>query len=103
MYVVVLVTTKNALEAKKIAKHLLNKKLIACANIIKGVESFFLWKGKVDSAREAMMVIKTKKSLFAKVKKEIEAIHSYDVCEVIALPINQGNKKYFDWIQSSVK
>ncbi len=97
---VVLVTAPKGKEAKKLSGLLLGRKLCACVNIIKGVDSFFWWKGKIDSASESLMVIKTKQSLLPALIKEVKAAHSYDVCEVIALPIIAGSKQYLDWVKS---
>ena len=103
MYIVVLITTKNTAQAKKIARVLLSKKLIACSNIVKSIDSFFLWKGKVDSAKEALLILKTEKKYFQKIVKEVETMHSYDIPEIIALPIISGNQKYLKWIKSCLK
>jgi len=101
MYIVILVTTKNAREANKIAKKLVEKKLIACANIIKGVNSIFRWAGKVDQANEALMIIKSRRKHLNKIIKEVKSLHSYDCPEVIALPILGGNRDYLKWVEGS--
>ncbi len=101
-YVVVFVTAKDLAQARSIAQGLLNEKLIACANVIKGVESMFWWQGKIDRASEAMLVIKTRKDLFKKVCACVKKLHSYDTPEVIALPIIDGNPDYLKWIDDSV-
>ena len=98
MYIVILITAKDAGEATKIAEALVKKKLIACANIIKGVKSFFRWEGKVDKANEVLLVLKTKRSLFKEVEKTVKALHSYSVPEIIALPIVDGSKDYLKWV-----
>jgi len=103
MNIVVFVTTKNSAEAKKIAQGLLAKKLIACANIIGGVQSFFWWEGKVDSAKEALLILKTSKACFKKLVLAVKALHSYSVPEIIALPIVAGSRDYLQWINKSVK
>ena len=102
-YIIIFITCSSGREARKIAKELLNEKLIACANIIEGVSSFFRWKGKVDMASESLMIIKTAKKNFAKVKQAVKELHSYEVPEIIALPIVEGEKKYLNWISESVK
>lgn len=99
-FIVVLVTATSKMEAEKIAKTLLNKKLAACVNIIPKLTSFFSWKGKIQKANELLLVIKTKKTLFKKLEKELTAIHSYSVPEIIALPIVAGAKNYMDWLRS---
>lgn len=101
-YIMILVTAKNKQEAKRIALGLLEAKLIACANIIAGVESFFWWQGKIDASKEALLLIKTKKNLFEKVSAQIKRIHSYTTPEIIAFPIVKGNRDYLKWLNSSV-
>ncbi len=101
-YVVVLVTAKDKKEAERIARGLLEAKLIACANIIEGVQSLFWWQGKIDSSKEVLLVLKTKKILFKKVSARVKSLHSYQTPEIIALPIVAGSDDYLGWIASSV-
>ena len=100
-HIVILVTAKDKKEATTIAKGLLEAKLIACANIIDGVQSLFWWQGKIDSLKEVVMVLKTKKNLFKKVLTRVKALHSYQTPEIIALPIVNGSEDYLKWINSS--
>ena len=102
-YIVLFITTDSAGEARKIAEALLEQKKAACVNIVPGVESVFRWEGKVDSARENLLVVKTKASLLDEVVNLVKKVHSYDVPEIIALPIIGGNKDYLDWIGKSVE
>ncbi len=102
MYIVVLVTAKDEEEAKKISEKLLSEKLIACANIVKGIESLFWWEGKIDHSNEALLILKTKRSLFKKVEKAVKSVHSYSTPEIIALPIVAGSQDYLKWINESV-
>src|SRR3989338_7296175 len=100
--IVILVTAKDSEEAEKIAKHLLQKKLIACSNIIKGVQSLFWWQGKVDEASESLLILKTNQKNLQSIIKEVKSVHSYDVPEVIALPIIAGNPDYLKWVNESI-
>ena len=100
-FIIVLVTAKDSEEAEKIAKGLLNKKLVACVNVLEGVRSLFWWEGKVDEASEALLVIKSQKKHFKAIVQEVKALHSYSVPEVIALPIESGNPDYLEWIKES--
>ncbi len=102
-FVVVFVTVKSKREAEKITASLLNKKLAACVNIVPRIESVYWWKGKVERAKELLLIIKTKKSLFKKLTREIIKNHSYEVPEVISLPITGGNDRYLKWIEESVR
>jgi periplasmic divalent cation tolerance protein len=100
---VVLVTCTSATEARRIARAVVEARLAACVNILPGaVESIYRWKGKVESARERIILIKTSRRRLAKLRAEIERLHSYDVPEFIALPIAQGSPKYLAWLGESV-
>jgi periplasmic divalent cation tolerance protein len=102
--IVVLVTCGSAREAKKIARAVVAKRLAACANILSGrVESVYRWKGKVESAREALMVIKSSRKRFPALEQEIRRLHSYEVPEIIALSIGRGSRGYLEWIAESVR
>ncbi len=103
MHIVVLVTAKDTKQAQKIANGLLQDRLVACVNIVAGVRSMFWWRGKVDSSKEALLVLKTKKALFKKVAAKVKALHSYQVPEIIALPIAAGSGDYLKWINASVR
>jgi len=102
-FIVVLVTTANKEEAEKIAQALLKEKLIACANIINPVTSFFRWSGKVDRAEECLVVMKSRMDLFAELAECLKGLHSYEVPEVLALPIVEGSKAYLDWMSEVLK
>ncbi len=103
MHIVVLVTASSKKEADKIAQGLLEEKLAACVNIVEGLESRFWWQGKIDSAKELLLIIKTRKTLFNKLAKKVRSLHSYTVPEIIALPIISGSKAYLDWINDCTK
>lgn len=100
-YILVLVTAKDKKEAEKISRGLLEARLIACSNIVDGVRSLFRWEGKIDSAKEVLLVLKTKKILFKKVMAKVKSLHSYQTPEIIALPIIDGSKDYLGWVHSS--
>jgi len=103
MYIIVLVTAKDLQEANNIATHLVEKKLVACANIIKDVESIFWWEGKIDKSDEVLMIFKTQKNLFKELKDEVKKLHSYTVPEIISFSIEDGNEDYLSWIANSTK
>jgi periplasmic divalent cation tolerance protein len=100
-YIVILITSDSIEEADHIARVLLEKKKVACINILRGIDSYFWWEGKVDSARENLLIAKTRASLLPEVVALVRKIHSYDVPEVIALPIIGGNQDYLEWIDQS--
>ena len=101
MNIIILITAKNQQEAEKISQALVHQKLIACANILKDIKSFFWWEGKIDEADEVLLILKTKKSLFRKIEKAVKTLHSYEVPEIIALPIIEGHKPYLKWVNES--
>jgi len=96
--IVIFVTTSSEPEAHKIAELLLSRRKAACVNIVPKVESSFWWQGKLDSAQESLLVIKTKASLLSEIVDLVKASHSYEVPEIIALPIIGGNVDYLKWI-----
>ena len=100
--IVVLVTGSNARECTRIARSLLDKRLIACANLIPQVRSLYHWKGKIADEKECLMLLKSSRELFAALQSEVEKLHSYSVPEVIALPIIDGASNYLNWIGESV-
>lgn len=91
----ILSTFPNKEEARKLGQELLNKKLIACYNLVP-VESAYWWKGKIEEANEVLMIMKTSKS-FEQVEKFILVHHSYDVPEIIAIELKSVNQKYLSW------
>jgi periplasmic divalent cation tolerance protein len=99
-YVIVMVTTANMNEAEIIAHRLLQERLIACANIIGSVCSLFPWSGKIERAEECLMLMKSRKDLFEKVEEIVKSLHSYEVPEILILPIVEGSKAYLDWLGS---
>jgi len=101
--IVIFVTTGSEQEAHKIADLLLTKKKAACVNIIPRIDSSFWWQGKLDTAEESMLVIKTKASLLSEIVGLVKGAHSYEVPEIIALPIIGGNKDYLKWLDDEVQ
>lgn len=97
-FLVIYCTVPNKKEGKEIARKLVEKKLAACVNIIDHVESVFSWDGELCEEKEAMMIIKTKKELFDKVQFIIQDMHSYNVPEIIAMPIVEAEETYLKWI-----
>ncbi len=101
--VVIFITTGTDEEAHRIANMLLNQKKVACVNILPKVRSLFWWQGKLDSAQESLLIVKTRASLLSEIVSMVREVHSYDVPEVIALPIIGGNPDYLEWIGKEVK
>jgi periplasmic divalent cation tolerance protein len=102
-YIIVLITTANKLEAEKISETLLKEKIIACANVINPVTSFFRWQGKVDKCEECLVVMKSRRDLFAELAELVKKLHSYEVSEVLAFPIVDGSEAYLTWLASVLR
>jgi periplasmic divalent cation tolerance protein len=101
---IVLVTCGSILEARRVANRVVKKRLAACVSIILSpVQSIYRWKGKVASAREVLILIKTNQKRLAELEKAVRHLHSYEVPEFIALPISSGSREYLAWVQDSVK
>jgi periplasmic divalent cation tolerance protein len=99
---IVLVTCGSAKEARKIASHIVKNKLAACVNILTApVQSIYRWKGKVERARETLMVIKTSTKCLPALEKTVLRLHSYDVPEFIVLPVVAGSREYLDWLRDN--
>lgn len=95
---VVLVTAPGGEEAARIARALVEERLAACANIISGVRSIYTWQGKVEDDTEVLMVIKTREPLFDALARRVAELHTYEVPEVIAMPIARGAEAYLRWM-----
>ncbi len=98
-FVVIFVTASGEEEGVKIASALVSEEIVACANMISGVRSIFKWKGKIEDEREVMLVIKTQAARTPEVIARVKTLHSYDVPEIIVLPILDGNPSYLQWIE----
>jgi periplasmic divalent cation tolerance protein len=96
--IVILVTCGTRKEAWRIAAGLVREHLIACANVIPSVKSIFRWQGRQETSRETMVIIKAREDRFARIEKAIKRLHSYDVPEIIALPVVAGSKEYIGWV-----
>jgi len=97
-YIVLFITTATVEEAHRISKVLLEHKKVACVNIVPKVSSFFWWQDKIDSAQESLLIAKTKASQLNESVRLVKEIHSYDIPEIIAVPIVGGNQEYLEWI-----
>ena len=96
--IVVFITAPSEEEAAGIARALVEEKLAACVNIIRGIRSIYSWEGTVEDDTEMLLVVKTREALFDRLAARVKELHSYTVPEVIALPLAKGLKDYTDWI-----
>lgn len=100
---IVLTTAGSQDEARKIAHALVDRKLAACVNIVPQVESIYRWHGKIESAAEWLLVIKTQASVFGRVRDTILELHSYEIPECVLLDISDGSAAYLAWISENVQ
>ena len=101
-YIVVMVTAP-AKEAPKLAKTIVEERLVACVNIVPGLRSLYWWEGKVEDEPEVLCIMKTRSNLFGPLRDRVRELHSYEVEEIIALPILAGNPPYLDWIKKNTQ
>lgn len=99
-HIVVLMTAATKEEADKIVRQLLNQHLIACANTLTPVKSQYWWQDKIEETNEILVIMKTQEELFSKLAETIRQIHSYEVPEILALPIRIGWPPYLEWLES---
>ena len=102
-YRLVFVTCANHMQAKLIARSVVEKRLAACVNILRTpIESHYRWKGKVERARELLLLIKTTAKKLGALEREVKRLHSYDEPEFVALPIVAGSESYLAWIAAAI-
>jgi len=101
-FIFIYITNPTKAEARKIAKHLVEKKLIACANIYSNINSIYPWKGKIAEGKETILIAKTTEKNYNKVKEEVEKIHSYTIPCIAKLPAD-FNDKYAEWLKSNLE
>jgi len=102
-YCVIYITSPTGIKARNIARRIVSQRWAACVNIVPLVQSLYWWKGKMESAREALLIIKTRTDLASKLIKGVRQIHPYTVPEIIVLPILAGHRDYLDWIQKETR
>jgi len=101
--ILVMVTCPSNREAEEIAGTLLSERLVACVNIAGRVRSLFRWEGTVARESESLLLMKTRKALFDRLARRLGELHSYDVPEVVAVPIVAGNEEYLNWVSENTR
>lgn len=101
-YIQVTTTTDKREDAEKIAFALVEKKIAACAQIVGPITSIYRWKGNIEKAEEWLCVIKSRKDLYEDIEKTIKAVHSYEVPEIIAVPVVAGSEDYLEWLRGDL-
>ncbi len=99
--IVIYITAPGEEEAAGLARALVEAKLAACVNIITNVRSIYSWQGNIEDDREHLMIVKTQRHLFDRLAEKVREMHSYDVPEIVALPIVEGSPDYLKWLQES--
>jgi periplasmic divalent cation tolerance protein len=100
--IVVLSTCSSAEEAEGLARALIDSRLAACVSVVAGVRSFYRWKEAIEDSAEHLLVIKTSRALFDGVRLELEKRHTYEVPELIALPVVEGSANYLNWLDAEL-
>lgn len=100
---IVLVTCGSMVEARKMAKVVVRKRLAACVNVIGPIESIFWWKGKAEMARESLLILKTDTGRVKALEKEVRRLHSYEVPEFLVVGVQGGSKEYLRWLENSLR
>ena len=101
--IVILCTCPDEEEGGRLARLLVEERLAACVNAIPRVRSTYRWQGAVETAEEVLLLIKTQASLFGAVEEKLRAAHSYEVPEVLALPVEAGSASYLEWLRGNLK
>ena len=101
--IVILCTVPDQGSGERIAQALVEERLAACVNQVPGLVSTYRWEGKVQKANECLLIIKTTGARFEAVKERIKSLHSYELPEIIALPITAGSKDYLNWLAENSK
>src|SRR4051812_43436193 len=98
----VYITAPNHAEAERIGRELLRLRLAGCVNLVDGMHSLYWWEGKIDEARETILIAKTEKRLLDPLTDAVKRLHPYDTPCVVAFPITGGNPDYFQWLSTNV-
>lgn len=100
--IVVLSACESEKEARSLARHLVEKRLAACVNILPAARSVYRWKEKIEEASEYLLIIKSRRDRFPALREELQKMHSYEVPEVIALPVVDGSEAYLNWLDGEL-
>jgi periplasmic divalent cation tolerance protein len=100
--IVVLTTCDSEKHAEKLARHLVERRVAACVNILPKARSIYRWQEKIEDTAEWVLLIKSRRDLFADLRAEIQKLHTYEVPEVIALPVVDGSEAYLGWLDGQL-
>ncbi len=102
-YIQVVTTVASKAEGERIALALLEKRLVGCVQIVGPIESLYWWRGKIEQSQEWLCVAKTERKLFAQIEETIKALHSYEVPEILGVPIVEGSRDYLRWLEKQLQ
>jgi len=102
MYSLIYITTSETLESKKIANALLEKRLVACTNIIPQITSLYLWKGKIEMDNESLLIAKTRDDKVDQVIERVKELHSYETPCILQLEVKKGSEEYLQWMENEL-
>ena len=102
MYSLIYITTSETLESKKIANALLEKRLVACTNIIPQIASLYLWKGKIEMDNESLLIAKTRDDKVDQVIERVKELHSYETPCILQLEVKKGSEEYLQWMENEL-
>ncbi len=102
-YIQVITTTDSREEADRIAERLVNERLAGCVQVVGPIRSRYRWKGEVEEAEEWLCIAKTKRDLYSEVEAAVRRVHSYEVPEILGVPVVEGSKSYLDWLEAELK
>ena len=100
--IVVLSTCASEEEAQNLGRLLLNERLAACVNVLPGIRSMYHWKGTIETSTECLLLIKTSREQFLGVSSALKKVHSYELPEVLALPVLDGSEEYLEWLEKHI-
>jgi periplasmic divalent cation tolerance protein len=100
--IMVFMTAGSVGEANRLADMLVDKRLAACVQITREMNSVFRWQGKVETQREVLLIAKTLSSKFAEIEREVVKLHSYETPEIVAVPLSGGWGPYLEWLRANV-
>lgn len=99
--IAIYITAPSEEEGAIIARRLVEERLAACVNIVRHVRSIYRWQEKIEDDTEVLLIVKTRKELFASVRNRVKELHSYTVPEIVALPIVEGTEDYLNWLEEA--
>ena len=100
--IVVLSACDSEEQAAKLARHLVDLRLAACVSVVPGARSIYRWKGEIEDTPEWLLMIKSRRDLFSAIRAEIGKVHSYEVPEILALPVVEGSESYLAWLDREI-